>query len=273
MRRLGAPTTAIGLAVPWAHLVFRCRFQALALTLLSGTLDPATAQVIFPPGTASLTGRIYDSLTSGSIPRSRICSEFSVPIYGRAMRCGRIDSLGYYVFDSLPEGPRTVSVSCAGRALLGGKLVGTVTVDLQEATTHEADFRSDATACDPRPLRVLRGVFRGHYSAGFEHSEFVPCASQLWPVPSDTAGMKEYERSVWVHPLPMRQLPGPSRWPPPGPPKFPGDDPWHYVEWHGVLEGPGHYGHLGVSGFRFVPDSVIAVRTPRQSDCRTRSRP
>lgn len=247
------------------------RFPILVAGLLTGAASSVNAQLVFPPGTAVLKGRIYDSLTSGAIARSHICSEFSVPVYGRAMRCGRIDSLGWYVFDSLPEGPRRVTVRCAGEKLFGGKLLGAATVELREGATHEVDFRSDASGCDPRPLRILRGVFKGHYSSGFEHSEFILCPGSVGPMPSDTAGVGDLGWRAWVEFPKTGRLPGsPTVWPRAGPPRFSGDDGWHYVEWHGVLEGPGHYGHLGGSGFQVVVDSLITVRTPGKSDCASR---
>jgi hypothetical protein len=251
--------------------VGRGRYPILIAGLLTSPVHPVSAQLVFPTGSAVLRGRIYDSLTSRAIARSRICSEFAVPVYGRAMRCGRIDSLGWYVFDSLPEGPRKFTAGCAGEKLFGGKLLGAATVELQEGATHQVDFRSDASGCDPRPLRVVRGVFKGHYSSGFEHSEFIVCPGGMGQAASDTAGMRDVGWRAWVEFPKTRRLPGaPAVWPRAGPPRSSGDDGWHYVEWHGVLEGPGHYGHLGGSSFQLVVDSVITVRTPGKSDCGSR---
>jgi len=227
----------------------------------------AQPRLQFPLGDASLHGRIYDSVTALPIPRARICREYSVPIYGRALRCANVDTLGRYSFDSLTVGSNTVTVTCTGRNPIGGKQLADLTVVLGPGERRAIDFRSTLEGCDPRPFRILRGTFRGHYSGGFEQSEFIPCASDAWFTAADTAGAPGFQRRAWVS-WPRTPVPGgPKQWPRPRLGSPPWDYPQYYVRWSGVLEGPGIYGHMGVSGFDFVPDSIVEVRTPGPRDC------
>jgi hypothetical protein len=231
-------------------------------------ITEAQPRLQFPLGDASLHGRIYDSVTSLPIPRTRVCREYSVPIYGKALRCANVDTLGRYSFDSLTTGSNTVTVKCTGRNPIGGKQLAVLTVVLGPSERREVDFRSTLDGCDPRPFRILRGTFRGYYSGGFEQSEFIPCASDAWFTAADTAGAPGFQRRAWVS-WPRTTVPGGlKKWPRPRLTNSPWDYPQYYVRWSGVVEGPGVYGHMGVSGFEFVPDSILEVRTPQPNDCK-----
>jgi hypothetical protein len=107
----------------WVSSGLRPRIRLL-LTLGTAVIavpgvTKAQPRLQFPLGDASLHGRIYDSVTALPIPRARICREYSVPIYGRALRCANVDTLGRYSFDSLTTGSNTVTVTCTGRNPIG----------------------------------------------------------------------------------------------------------------------------------------------------------
>lgn len=44
-------------------------------------------------------------------------------------------------------------------------------------------------------------------------------------------------------------------------------NPRFYVRWQGTVEGPGEYGHLGISPFEIWVDSLIEIRAPSKADC------
>lgn len=246
-----------------------CRLTAFLILLCATT---AHAQPAFPLGDASLHGRVFDSVTNRTILRTSICREYQVPIYGAALRCATVDSSGRYSFDSLTAGPNTITVDCAAKHLFGGRRLAQVTVELSPGERRHLDIATSAAGCDPRPLLTLRGLFRGHYSSGFEHSQFVPCAEDGVFAQADTVGMAPHQLSAWVS-WRRGAVPGnPRVWPEPKRVHPPWNYPQYYVEWFGSLVGPGHYGHLGVSGFSFVLDSIVTVRTPEQHDCAVHQR-
>ena len=175
------------------------------------------------------------------------------------MGCARVDTAGAYRIDGLPLLDLKLSVSCP--TIRGfGKTMASDSVRFTDTTFVRRDWAVNTTGCDPRPLREVKGVFRGHYTPGFEASKFTPCASDAWFIPSDSLSY----RSAWAtwRPGVGREL----KWP-----KAPHDEygnPTYYVRWRGTAIGPGRYGHLGVAPFEFLVDSVLELRAPKKTDCR-----
>ena len=184
----------------------------------------------------------------------------------RSGRAGRAltDSAGRYVLDRVPPGSWAVVFNCPSRTMLGRKLAerqvtvaaaGEVIVNV--VVPPGGCFEPDSTS--------RAGEFRGHYSFGFEESSFVPCRdSTLGPDGVLLPGEHLFEPSAWVsfsEAARRQQL----NWPEVGDSH---DYPRYYVVWRGTLTGPGMYGHMGVSDFEFVVDSVLDVRLPRRDDCR-----
>ena len=207
------------------------------------------AQIPFPRGRAQIRGTVRDSLTGQPIVRTRVCSEVELPTpYGRGVLCASPDSLGGYVLDSLPAGRRVVTATCAGRKLLGGRLLRQDTVALGETDAVRLDVPADTTGCDMRPFVERHGEFSGYYRSGFEESRFSPCGAPA---------------SAWVEFGPRASAQR-IRWPKPNDRYY----PTYFVRWVGTLRGPWQYGHLGVSPYEFVVDSVLAVRRPgRRTGC------
>lgn len=119
---------------------------------------------------------------------------------------------------------------------------------------------------DPRPecrLITRSGVFSGYYTRGFETSEFVPCPSDNW-APSDSRGTP-YDWPAWVV-WTERSLTRTVTWPPVE--RDRNRNPRYFVRWQGTVDGPGRYGHMGVSSFQFQVDELLEVRAPSATDCR-----
>jgi hypothetical protein len=114
-------------------------------------------------------------------------------------------------------------------------------------------------------VRRVAGIFQGHYTPGFESSDFVPCSADGWFIPGDSLEAYKYDaRRAWVT-WPQSVGDG-VKWP--DAPRDSYGNPRYYVRWRGTVVGPGHYGHMGVSPFEFVVDAVLELRPPTAKDCR-----
>jgi len=221
-----------------------------------------------PPqrGTASLFGTVYDSTTGRPLPRIRICrpdGERRSP----PAQCGAGDTLGHYRLDGLPAGTFTVTFFCPGPQVIGGR-IDSQSVSLRPGERRRLDHPTRPDGCDLRPIRLLHALFTGHYSAGFEQSEFLFCANSAWFATADTVGMRAVRGRAWVAWPRTGTVPGtPGEWPTPRRVYPPWNYPQYFVRWFGRLEGPGQYGHMGVSPFELTVDSIVEVRTPRDDDC------
>jgi hypothetical protein len=106
-----------------------------------------------------------------------------------------------------------------------------------------------AEACDRRPLTTEVGTWTGHYIPGFESSDFRICG--------DTT------RKIWVKITPEAAHRAQRSWPKGGDAYY----PRYFIRFHGRLRGPSSYGHLGVSDYELVADSVAFVRLAGPDDC------
>jgi len=206
-----------------------------------------------PLPAAAIAGRVTDAATGRPLARA--------PVVARASGRGslRTDSLGRFRFERLAPGPLTVSVYCPGRTLLGPHLLDTaVTVAAVAGAPFALELAGDAAALCAEPDSGARRVaVRGVHVAGPESSRFVPCADsgeafrRLWGPP--------HLRSAWVGFADAARgaAGGGRRWPEGEAVR--GGRRW-YVEGGGVLEGPGTFGHGGVSPYRLRVDSVAVLR-------------
>jgi hypothetical protein len=213
---------------------------------------------------ASLAGIVRDS---GSLhyPRTfSICTWVPRDRSMYSLRCAQVDTLGSYRLDNLPLTGLRISVQC--ETLRGyGKSVASDSVVFSDTGLVRRDWVVPSVGCDLRPMRQVTGIFRGHYTPGFESSEFIPCKADAWFIPSDSLNTYPYDaKHAWASwRAASRQK---LNWTPA--PRDQSGNPTYYVRWRGTVVGPGRYGHLGVAPFRFFVDSVLELRAPGKKDCR-----
>jgi len=218
-----------------------------------------------PSGTAVLTGTVRDADGGGAVPRAQVCATLSSGAHLAWWHCAPVDSAAAFRIDSLPAGTWKVEVVCSTIGPFALTLA-TDEVAVSEAGPARRDWSVEPMAeCDRRPLRRFSGEFRGYYTPGFESSEFVPCVEDAWFLPSDALRMSPYDqRRAWVKLSDVR-LPAEFRLP--DAPRDEYGNPRYFVRWRGTIEGPGHYGHLGVSAFELRVDTIIEIHAPRKGDC------
>lgn len=106
-------------------------------------------------------------------------------------------------------------------------------------------------ACAANASRPGTGVelYRGHFTTGFEVSDFRRCGSQeSWWVGGNMGPVSRF-----VSTLPEMERRG---------------YPTLYVEWRGEVSAPGSYGHLGRYPREIRVDTVLEVRREGPADCR-----
>jgi hypothetical protein len=214
---------------------------------------------------AALAGVILDS-ASGKAPRkTEICPIMRTGETWVAGPCAEPDSLGRYRLDNLLLTTIQVSVGC--ETLRGGKNLARETLLVSEAKEIKRDWIVSTVGCDLRPMRRFTKIVTGFWTPGFEASEFIPCPVDSWFLPSDSLPPNYNSQRAWAR---LGKGARVQKWP--DAPRDRWGNPQFYVEWSGTLEGPGHYGHFGMSAFSFVADSIIQIRAPRRGDCGLDSR-
>jgi hypothetical protein len=164
-------------------LLVRCVAAGVLVTLLPRT---TRSQLI-----ARVSGVVRDSASGQPAHRTHVCVMVGPPV--RALRCARSDSIGAYHVDSLPAGVQLISVQC--EVLQGfSKQLTYDSVALTASGPTRRDWTVQTAGCDPRPVRSVTGVFRGHFTRGIESSAFVPCSADGWFIPSDSLGPKSVDR-------------------------------------------------------------------------------
>jgi len=236
----------------------------LLLALFTLALSsPAVAQNT-PRRLAAIGGVVRDSASGRAVQKASVCTLIPAGPSLLSQRCGVVDSTGRYRLDSLPLRSLRISVQCEtlrglGKALASDSVVFTDTVLVRR------DWLVSRTGCDPRPVRRVTGVFRGHYTSGFEASEFIPCAADGWFIPGDSLDTYPFNaRRAWVTwPAAVGES---VKWPDAARDRY--GNSRYYVKWRGTVVGPGRYGHMGVSTFEFQVDTVLELRIPGRRDCR-----
>ena len=115
-------------------------------------------------------------------------------------------------------------------------------------TLHPIVVRVSTRGCQPvAPERE----YRGHYTGGFEASDFVSCA-----------GEGDRDNNWWVELLPEARQG--LHW---GEGDDVGNASRYYVRWRGVLSPPGRYGHMSAGTHQLAVTQVLEVRRPTATDC------
>lgn len=229
----------------------------IAGAAFAAVASPGTAQ---PRGT--LRGTITDSVTGAPVVDARVAI-WCAGCYGRYPT----DSAGHYRLDRLPAGRATFEAHCPSATGLGAEITQQE-VDVAAGGETILDLRVTPGQCAEPAYSERPGVFRGYWTPGFESSAFVPCADSALGVPAPLLpGKRLFRPTAWaeVAPRAMRRI----SWPRDAPVGSDGNATY-FVVWRGVLKGPGTYGHMGVSEFSMVVDSVISVLPRGPLDCRTR---
>jgi hypothetical protein len=130
-------------------------------------------------------------------------------------------------------------------------------------TDSVVDFNIRYQRCGEPPKRTWSGEFRGYYMSGFESSAFKPC------VPLESFVGTAYEGTegarAWVSFTNEASAQARSRWPRDSVPQQ--ESPPIYVRWRATVEGPGRYGHMGVSTYGMKVTEVLEMRRGGSSDC------
>ncbi len=238
-----------------------------AAILLHVPLVPLSAQGT-SDSTGIISGWVIDTSRHVPLERAWACARRR-PSPGPVIMafCDRPDTSGAFALPRLAVGRYVVYFSCytdQGSSIT----LDSAVVDVVARTNLEATYRTHTSGCDPRPEVIMRGMFRGHYGSGFELSEFTPCPNTAWPSTQDTLSRRDERFTrAWVEFTPRAQQS--TVWPRQ---RVRRDQVRYYVEWQGMLLGPGHYGHLSSSVYELHVDSVLKVREARRDDCRNRRR-
>ena len=202
---------------------------------------------------AALTGTVRDST--------------GTPVIGITVRVGigpetRTDSLGQYSFPKLYTGKMRVAVLCPSPSFFHAQRLAAFDLNLAQGARVRQDAVVDRPQCRKPTVDTLRGEFHGHWSVGFEESEFVPCPGTF---DSTGAGFQPILGQIWADWAPNAA----ANWPEPSPPPdTSGYGHRYYVEVRGYLHGPGDFGHLSGSAYQLEIESLLRVRTPDVADCR-----
>lgn len=239
----------------------KCLLSALLLCAAASTAAAQSTE----RGNARLVGVVTDSATNRPVPGVRVCLWVPNAQRGEDFRCGRVMATGRYEINGLPAGRFRTRAWCEAIAARSVTFEGD-SITLAALTGARYDWRVDSIGCDLRPLRSVAGTFRGHYTPGFESSQFVPCPADAWFLPSDSLELYPYDAGdAWVE-LSDSVAPREMVWP--AAPLDSYGNPRYYAQLRGTINGPGHFGHLGVSVFEFLVDSILVLREPTGDDCR-----
>jgi hypothetical protein len=228
----------------------------LLMVLSSAPLQIATGQ-----RTGSVTGRVTDSV-SGTPVVGVLVAIWCPDCYGRHPT----DSSGRYRIAHLPAGSFPIEFHCPSVTGVGAEILqGNVTVALGAEAVIDARVPKDR--CWEPAYFERTGIFRGYWTPGFESSAFRPCedvsAGIRYPL---LPGKRLVSPRAWAE-FTSGAEPRSRMWPKNAP-----RDRWgnstYFVVWHGVWKGPGTYGHMGVSAFSMIVDSVITLRIKGPSNCR-----
>jgi hypothetical protein len=183
--------------------------------------------------------------------RAQIWSVVGTHVHGATT-----DSLGRFRVDGIPVGTITMEVICPVPVM---QLMAITPVAMKREVTVVAGRAAEmsgvvsAGACEPIPARSVRGRWRGRYSSAFEESSFSPC-----PDDSIAREVRSYgpplRRRAWVK---FSR----SAWTKPGAGELANDSVSSrgFVEWSGELHGPAVSGHMGMSNYRLVVDSIFSM--------------
>jgi hypothetical protein len=224
-------------------------------------------QVITPPPFATLRGAVRDSATHRAPAETSACLWSAYRATEHRDPCRDLTEAGLFQVDSIYPGLYVLVVACRGIRV--GRVLAVDTVELHAGESVFWYRSVQGTGCgDPREVRREYRTMSGHYTYGLEASQFTPCPDDAWFLPGDSLHYYPYDvRHAWLEATEAARKHRPE-WPElESLPQTEHRTPIVFMRARGWVEGPGDYGHLGVSVFRFEVDSILAVRAPRPSDC------
>ena len=201
---------------------------------------------------ATIAGVVRDSATRQPVAGAEIV------LLGRTFT--RTDSLGVYALEGIPPGAHRLRLSCPSRTAWHAQPYSTIEIEVRKPHMRR-DFQISLSRCTEPPFASFEGEFEGLHRSGFEVSQFVPCPGLLAdPELAKRLGGRRIAMAVTDSArATYRALRGP-----------PGDtvhvsmghEPWVYVRVRGVLQGPGAYGHMGMSTYRMTAMEILEVGEP-----------
>ena len=203
-------------------------------------------------GSATVRVMVRDSVSGRPIARAGIHAEGRIGL-------SWTDSTGRSLMKGVPRSSVLI-VRCPAERRLAGRVVLRRPLALQAGADTQVTVGVDAATCAEPPVTSVSGEFRGHFTSGFESSDFRPCNG----LPPEARVYDDSWGAAWVR-FSKEAEKRPIRWP-----TSPDSEayPTIFVRWRGTLTGPGAYGHLGVAAYEFVVDEILEVRRSRRSDCR-----
>jgi len=198
-------------------------------------------------------GRITDSVTGQPIPGVRMRVDSMIGIPGS-------DKEGWYLLFGQRPGFRHVSFYCPSHRRINWHKVAERVVDIRPGTDSVVNFQITLAGCSEPPEHTWTCEFRGHYTYGFESSDFTPCEEKLERLDGTAYGGEA--QWVWVESFAPGAEKG-VKWPKPNDRYY----PKYYVRWRATVTGPGSYGHMGVGMYQMRVERVLEVREPRANDC------
>jgi hypothetical protein len=231
---------------------------ALVAAAISATGHRACAQ-----STGVVTATVTDSLAAKPLVGARVTIRCP-GCYGR----WTTDSAGKFTRTGLPPGKFVIEFHCASATLLGAEILHQ-DVTISPNTETVVDVRVPPGQCNEPAYSERTGVFRGYWTTGFEENSFTPCADTSLGISAPLLPGKRLRlATAWADV-------SSSAWPqslkePENAPVDQSGNPRVFVTWHGVLKGPGTYGHMGVSEFSMAVDRVIDISVKGPADCRIR---
>lgn len=228
------------------------RTIGITVFLVAGAIASVDAQEV-TKGRATVRLVVVDS-TSGR------------PIRGALVRAtgwmgvAITNSSGWFLMQDVPVDAE-VTIRCPSqRRFAGGPFVARQQLALTLGVKNQVVVRVPGERCEEPPIRSITGEYSGHYTGGFESSEFWPCEGL--PADADYYGISF--DAAWVEFDKGLHVAEGVKWPKTAD-SVKADT--IYVRWHGTFTGPGGYGHMGLSTYEFVVDSVIELRLRRPDDC------
>ena len=212
-------------------------------TRLFGALIAAFASASTDAQTGSIHGKAM--LEESGLPFPGVLVTVDAPqYYGRHP----VDSMGDYLLKNVPVGTWNIEFHCPSANYVGRE-IATKSVIVTPGQSAKVEVIVPDMHCDEPPYAELRTRFRGHILFGFEHSGFLPCNEEDLKLSRNTFFQGN---SIWVsNSIGERLLP----------------DVMYYVEFTGVLRGPGRFGHLGLSDYEVVIENLVEARKVEKPNC------
>jgi hypothetical protein len=220
-------------------------------TFILLTLPASGAQQVSAPGQTNVHVHVIDSVSGRPVSRVGVQAEGWAGI-------AWTDSSGNFKMRRVPV-VSELRVRCPTSRRFAGRIVRRQRLVLSAERDTQIVIRLPVTECAEPPIRTISGEFSGHYTTGYESSDFRPCNGL--PVEGKVYG--DSLDDAWVE-FSSRVDVMKMKWP-----KFPDtvSYPTVYARWVGTLTGPGAYGHLGVSTYQLLVDRILEIRKPKRGDC------